>query len=65
MIWAVYNGYQGNGAVCAIVDADTEKNAFEQAVDIFAADDKRPEFSTPSPRWHAERLQFPFVAELS
>jgi hypothetical protein len=65
VIWAVYNGYLGEGAVCALVYADNEKSAFEQAVDAFADDDKRPAFSTPNPRWRAELIHLPYVCELS
>jgi hypothetical protein len=65
VIWAVYNGYFGNGACCVLVEAESEKSAFEQAVDAFAADDKRPDFWTPNPRWYSERIQFPYVCELS
>lgn len=64
MIWAVYNGYQGNGFVCALVESDDERGAFEQAVDAFASDDKRPDFSQPNPRWHAEQISFPCVTEM-
>jgi len=65
MIFAVNNGYQGNGDVCVLGEAEDEKSAFEQAVDAFAADDKRPEFSTPNARWSAEVIEFPYVCELS
>lgn len=63
--WAVFNGYRGNGAVCALVDAKSFKQAVEQAVGAFAASDKRPEFSAPNSRWYAERIQLPYVCELS
>lgn len=65
MIFAVFNGYIGNGSTCALVDAKDEKGAFEQAIDAFAADDKRPEFSAPSGRWYAHIIDLPYVTELS
>jgi hypothetical protein len=65
VIWAVFNGYLGNGWACAIVEADGEQSAFEQAIDAFAADDKRPAYSTPNAGWHAEQITPPYVCELS
>jgi hypothetical protein len=65
VIWAVYNSYLGNGAVCALVEAETEQHAFELAADAFAEDDKRPEFSAANPSWRAEKIQLPYVCELS
>lgn len=65
VIFAVFNGYLGNGSTCALVDARDDKDAFEQAVDAFASDDKRPEFSTPNGRWRAVIIDLPYVTELS
>lgn len=65
MIWAVYNGYFGNGACCALVEAENEESAREQAVDVFYADDKRAGFSTPNPKWRVEQVVLPYVCELS
>lgn len=67
-VWVIYNGYLGNGEPCVILPeaaAGNEEQAIKLAVPIFAADDKRPEYSTPNERWRVERLPLPACVELS
>lgn len=66
MIWSVYNGWCGNGAVAVLVEADSEKEAFEMAVDALRAEEEKwTDYWTPSPSWSADQLAFPYVVELS
>jgi hypothetical protein len=65
LIWAVENGYVGNGDVCALVEATDEKDAFIQAIEAFSTYDKRELFSAPNPSWKAYVMEFPYVCEMS
>jgi hypothetical protein len=87
VIWAVYNGYTGNGECCVLVPGPTEREAWEQAADAFKADEegtflhgwrtsemskaalgvleRRRSTYEPNPRWRAERIELPYVCELS
>ena len=57
-IWAVENGYMGDGWVTALVSAPTEEDAKRQARALFAA----AEYGAPT---NARRLDLPCLVEIS
>lgn len=65
--YLVYNGYVGNGAVACIVSAVSEPDALKQAADAFKAEGGRPgvNYSTPYGRWTVEKIELPYVCEIS
>lgn len=65
--YLVYNGFGGNGAVACIVNAVSEPDALKQAADAFKAENGRPDvnYSTPHERWTVEKIELPYVCEIS
>lgn len=66
-VWAVFNGWDGNGAVAVIVAADSETDAINQATPVLKQRAHGPH-RYPATYWSdltAEALDLPYECELS